>query len=239
MKIIKHLLWHSCSVSLLLCCFGLAWQIAKGIDYGYPWFYDMLAIDQHIATYAPQNRLHKDNFVTTEKAQHLQLFEDIATAINNGGIGLTQLHYRVDGVFYTLLTKDEVIHLQDVANLVDKGKRLWWVNLAVLSSLLVICYRYRLHKPSRRQRIWLVTTVTSLIVALFATFGFKKIFAYLHTLLFPPENPWFFYYQGSLMSTSMKAPDLFAVIGLLLLAITLAIFALLHCLLTKCTTSEK
>jgi len=62
------------------------------------------------------------------------------------------------------------------------------------------------------------------------------IFSALHVAVFPPENQWFFYYQDSLMTTLMKAPDIFFAIGAawgLLSAILFALLAVLLRLLSK------
>jgi len=59
----------------------------------------------------------------------------------------------------------------------------------------------------------------------------------LHVLIFPADHQWFFYYQDSLMSTLMKAPDLFAGIAvqIVLLALALYVFILagMHRLLKR------
>ena len=65
----------------------------------------------------------------------------------------------------------------------------------------------------------------------FSVFGFTDIFYYLHTLVFPENHQWFFYYQESLMSSLMKAPDLFAGIGLSLVVIALIIYVIIYRLL--------
>jgi hypothetical protein len=51
--------------------------------------------------------------------------------------------------------------------------------------------------------------------------GPVKAFYWLHTLVFPPGHEWFFYYEDSLMSTMMKAPDLFGYIALLWASLSL------------------
>jgi hypothetical protein len=48
------------------------------------------------------------------------------------------------------------------------------------------------------------------------------VFYGLHTWIFPPGHAWFFYYQDSLMTMMMKAPELFAYIALTLAVVSLA-----------------
>jgi hypothetical protein len=55
--------------------------------------------------------------------------------------------------------------------------------------------------------------------------GPRRVFYRMHEWVFPPENPWFFYYQDSLMSTMMKAPHLFGAIAPVLLALGLLLYA--------------
>jgi len=43
--------------------------------------------------------------------------------------------------------------------------------------------------------------------------GPVKVFYAAHNAVFPPGHEWFFYYQDSLMTTLMKAPDLFGFIA--------------------------
>jgi len=62
-------------------------------------------------------------------------------------------------------------------------------------------------------------------------FGFTDVFYYLHTLVFPDNHQWFFYYQESLMSSLMKAPDLFAGIAISLSVTAAIIYRIIYRLL--------
>jgi hypothetical protein len=75
-------------------------------------------------------------------------------------------------------------------------------------------------------------TIAALIAAVLII-GSKKVFYYLHTWIFPPEHPWFFYYQDSLMTTLMKAPDLFGLIAALLLALWLLLWGATLFMITR------
>jgi uncharacterized membrane protein len=71
----------------------------------------------------------------------------------------------------------------------------------------------------------LLATAAAVVAVL--AIGARQVFYWLHELVFPPDHPWFFYYQDSLMSTMMKAPYLFGAIAVVLLLLGLAIYAAL------------
>ena len=63
-----------------------------------------------------------------------------------------------------------------------------------------------------------VSLLTLLVIALLLTVvivavGPHDVFTALHEFVFPEDHQWFFYYQDSLMTTLMKAPDIFFAIG--------------------------
>jgi hypothetical protein len=49
----------------------------------------------------------------------------------------------------------------------------------------------------------------------------------MHILVFPDDHQWFFYYQDSLMSTLMKAPDLFAGIAIQIVLVGLVLYGVM------------
>ena len=57
--------------------------------------------------------------------------------------------------------------------------------------------------------------------------GAKRVFYSLHDLIFPAEHQWFFYYQDSLMSTMMKAPDFFAYVAAALAVLAIGLLWLI------------
>ena len=50
----------------------------------------------------------------------------------------------------------------------------------------------------------------------------------LHEWIFPDNHQWFFYYQESLMTVLMKAPDLFGAISVLIALLAIPIYLLLN-----------
>src|SRR5690606_20238475 len=68
-----------------------------------------------------------------------------------------------------------------------------------------------------------VLVILALTVLLIGT---TKVFYWLHIKVFPDEHEWFFFYQDSLMTTLMKAPDLFGFISVLLIGVFIVLWAL-------------
>ncbi|MBU2885034.1 DUF1461 domain-containing protein [Gilvimarinus agarilyticus] len=204
----------------------MAWNLLAAGNFGYGAAYQWLEIDQHIASYGPENR-NRSHFALTDKDQHIELFQQINAAVHGAPQDLNDIYFHPSqGASQTLLTKPEVVHLTDVAHLIDKVYTLGWIALTAMIICLPILYYHRapLPRPSR--------VLASVLGAMGATFalvmllGPKHVFYTLHTWIFPPEHPWFFYYQDSLMTTLMKAPDLFGFIAALLLGLWLILWAL-------------
>lgn len=218
------LLLPACALAAL----WIAWRCLAPADFLYPVFYDWLGIDAHIAEFAPQNR-YKSGFEDTSRDERLRLFSAIVTAIEDSGRGLESLQYRdADGrMLDRLLRAPEIGHLQDVANLVDKARVAGWIAVgwSVLHLLLIRMLGWQV--PSFGRLLGASVAVTAAGLALVMVIGPKRVSSVLHELVFPPEHPWFFYYQDSLMSTMMKAPDLFGAIALALLALALVFYAAL------------
>lgn len=218
-------LWIVFLVCHWLVCGFVAWNLLASGDFAYSAAYRWLDIDQHIATYAPQNR-NRNNFALTDKAQHLELFHQINLAVHRAPETLEQIRfYPARGESQTLLTPAEVGHLTDVARLIDKLYQLGWCACIALSLSGVLLWHRQAPLP-RPGRV-VASVIGTLIAALVLVFaiGPKKVFYYWHTWAFPPDHPWFFYYQDSLMTTLMKAPDLFGFIAVLLLGLWLILWA--------------
>lgn len=212
MRILHYTLITVCS---FLTALFIAWLLLLPINYGYSLFYQWLNISDHIQTFAPQNRMGKTGFEQTSATDHHQLFADISKAVNNSGEGLRELSYQVDGQSRILLTDAEATHLEDVAKLVDVMMPIGWAVLA-LWVLLVITAKIRgTALPTLGYSLITLIIVAILLLALVFAIGPHTIFKAFHELVFPPENQWFFYYQDSLMTTLMKAPDIFFAITVL------------------------
>lgn len=212
-RIIENSITGLFVVCMLWTAFFLAWGSLRVVDFAYPALYRVLDIDAHIALYGPQNRF-KHGFETTSRSQRLALFGEIVNAIQSGGRGLEDIRYTDGrGRSIALLRQPEVVHLRSVARLID---RLAWVSWAMLGGLLASLAVMRAARvpPPGAARIarWSVGVVAAAALFVFA-YGAENVFNTLHVWVFPADEQWFFYYQESLMTTLMKAPDIFAAIA--------------------------
>lgn len=205
-----------------------AWMTSASLGYGYSFWYGFYESEQHIARYAPLNRF-RQGFETTSVSDHKAVFQQIVDSIHNDGKGLEDISYTYAGQTIPLLHRAEIIHLQDVANLINQ---LHAVSLILLLIFLVLyithlkSYRRYGSLINGRNQLLIMSIWASLITLLFLIVGAKTIFYEMHILIFPDDHQWFFYYQDSLMSTLMKAPDLFAGIAVQILLIGLLLFSL-------------
>lgn len=215
---------------------ALAWTLLSAIDFGYPLLYDALDIDRHIERYGPENR-YRQGFATTTHAERQALFAAIVAAINRGGEGLREIAYRpaTGGGPVPLLREPEVVHLAHVAHLIGI-LRLAGLAGAGWLALTVLALR-RAGRPLGGRALWLGGGVVIALAGIFAWAGFDPggWFDHLHEWVFPPGHQWFFYYQESLMTTLMKAPDLFGPMGAALVTLTLTLLAGLLWLARHCT----
>lgn len=206
----------------LLGALFVAWRLVASVDYLYPALYEPAGIGAHIDRFAPENR-YRNGFAKTTRDERQRLFAAIGRSIRDDGRGLESLSYHDPSGqrLGSLLRPPEIVHLRDVARLVGILELAGMVALLVLALQIVVLRRRRRRLPPARRMLmmtgagFLVTVIAVLLI------GAKKVFYALHDLIFPAENQWFFYYQDSLMSTMMKAPDFFAYV-----AATLAVIAI-------------
>ncbi len=205
-----------------------AWMVNAQLGYGYSWLYHAYDTDQHIAKYAPQNRF-RAGFETTLVAEHKAAFQSIVDSVHDDGKGLADIQYRSSGKGVPLLHQAEIIHLQDVANLINELHNLavvifllWW--LLIFWQVFLIRKRVSYVRHSALGLVSVLTMLIMITLVVFMVWGAKAIFYQLHIMIFPADHQWFFYYQDSLMSTLMKAPDLFAGIAMQILGLSVVIF---------------
>ena len=210
----RSLLWAILLLSALPASLLAGWQLLVSADFLYPLWYDVIGIDRTIAEYGPKNR-YRDHFELTTREERTRLFAAIVAAIHDGGQGLETLTYHDarGNPVAPLLRPPEITHLRDVARLVDSLYRLGLGAAMVWLIALVWLWRLRLPPPPLGRYfagLGLVAVVSTLAVI---AIGTKKVFYTAHTLIFPAGHQWFFYYEESLMTMLMKAPDLFAAIA--------------------------
>jgi uncharacterized membrane protein len=239
---VRQVIWCVVAVILLTFSLGISWQISKTTNFLYSFWYQTLHIDEVIKKNVPKNTQGKRDFPVDNFQLHEKMFAEIVDAIHQQGnqednqLGklpsntLSKISYvNHQSISKALLTKSEVVHLQDVANLLRSVEKLWWVNLLILLGMIFFYCRKEQTisvnsirvMPTGKQKIISLLSFIILLVAILSIWGFTEVFYYLHTVVFPENHQWFFYYRDSLMATLMKAPDIFSAIAAQLLLIAL------------------
>ena len=225
-KSLKNVLWPLYTFTLLISATLIAWHLLAQFDFAYPQAYKLLKIDRHIAKFAPQNR-YREQFELTTQDEHFQLFSEILSSIQNNGKGLATISYSHNGNSSPLLRKAEVVHLERVAKLVD---RFYWLGTASIVMSILLFLLIKRIKPARLKLKQILAGILVVVLSgsvILFVIGPKTSFHWLHTQIFPAGDQWFFYYQDSLMTTLLKAPDLFGFMGALLVITALLIYSCL------------
>ena len=166
-------------------------------------------------------------FEYTSKSEQVQLFAGIVYAIQSKGEGLSQLSYNSKDNQTTLLTEAEIIHLQDVANLVATFKSIALICLVLIIFVIAVMFITKTPIAKLKNQLLGGLAFIAALVLLILVVGPTKVFYLGHELIFPNNHQWFFYYEESLMSTMMKAPALFGPIATQLLLLTMIFWVLL------------
>jgi len=237
--IFRQLLWCTFTIALLIFSLGISWQVSKSNNFFYGFWYQSLQINSVISKNVRINTQGKRDFPINDVQLHEEKFADIVRAIHQQGDGLAEISYlNQHGSSQKLLTKSEVVHLQDVANLLNSLTIVWWGNLFFLLGLLIFYCRQASNiiisqgmpkaqvsslsiMPNAKQKLIALSIFALLVIAILSVWGFTQVFYYLHTVVFPVEHQWFFYYRDSLMASIMKAPDIFAAIAAQLMLVAL------------------
>jgi uncharacterized membrane protein len=218
------LYWSVFAGALLVAGLFVSWQALAGFDFAYLVWHEVLGIGDTVARYAPENRW-RQGFEHTTPIERARLFGAIVDAIHADGRGLADLRYHdPEGrELGRLLRPPEIVHLRDVARLVRWFEIAGIVALALVMALtLEARWRRRLLPPARRFLGVGAALVGGVLIVLLAA-GPVEVFYALHELVFPPDHEWFFWYEESLMSMLMQAPNLFGFIAVAWLALTLVI----------------
>lgn len=232
LQIILHLvlLWPS--------ALWLAWIVLSQANFLYPLDYRLLTIPETIEKYVPQNRYGKENFIETNVKEHIRLFAAITHAVNHNGHGLSELHYfapdgRDLGVF---LTHDEVTHLTDVSHVVEIGKDVGKITFMAWLILIGLGFWRKKALPGLLSFATGTAATVFIVTATVFVVGPMRVFGDFHRSVFPANHPWFFYYQDSLMTTFMQAPNLFGLIALWWLILTCLFLLMLWSLASRLMT---
>ena len=208
--------WVVFLVLTLVVALTISWALWAQVDFAYPWLHNHAGMAENIAYYGPRNAI-RPAFEQTTTQERMRLFHGIVQAIQQHGVGLESMVYHdAQGKpINTLLTLPEIVHLQDVANLLDKLKQGALVALFGWVLMLVWLLQSRQVLPTRKQLL-LGMAGLGLVVGLVLALGAVPVFYQLHQWVFPAGHQWFFYYEQSLMSMMMQAPDLFGYIAVML-----------------------
>jgi len=213
-------------LSSLLIAIWASWHLLAQANFLYPLWYEQGGIKENIAQYASENRYRPDFELTTDD-ERKQLFAGIVTAIQHQGEGLKWLTYENKTGKIPLLREPEILHLQDVANLITFLNKLLLGIFILWMALSMALFAKRAAFPSLKQAGLFLIGLTFTIAGILINYGAENVFYDFHRWVFPDNHEWFFYYQDSLMSTMMKAPHLFAYIAASLSLVAAIVFSLI------------
>jgi len=228
----QRMLSLSYALLTLLVALFISWVLLAKQNFWYGFWHDTVGIAEGIEQYGPQNR-YKSGFADTTREQRVDLFSQINRSVHRSGMGLREIRYQSpsSGGIQALLRDPEVVHLQDVANLIDV--LFWPVFIAVflwmgVSGYLILAVQLL---PSPKQQFRSVAFILVPIAIGVLLVGPETVFNTLHEWVFPDGHDWFFFYQDSLMSTMMRAPRLFGWIAMAWVLIAVMVFVGLQLLL--------
>lgn len=211
----------------------LSWHLCSLADFFYPFFYNLLDISSHIDHFAPKN-LYKSGFALTSDSERFRLFSEIVNGVQHRGVSLGEIRYFTGTEYHTLLRAPEVIHLLDVRLLINRFYLigLWCGAFYAASLLYLLILSQRSHRLAQNKKAeyprWLFKLAALFAAAaLLIWIGPTRVFYTFHEWVFPSDHQWMFSYQESLMTTLMKAPDIFAAIAIAVVVGALLIGALL------------
>lgn len=221
--------WSIYSLCGFICAVFFSWVILAQCQFGYSLLHSVMNIEAHIQKYGPQNRYKKD-FAKTDRDEQIRLFTAINDSIHDDGEGLGAIRYhRGDGKeIGVLLRKAEVLHLQDVARLINVFQYVAIAALLLWAGLIALSRYTNIERPTVKQQSLSILATCAVATVLILAIGPVTVFYWFHELIFPAEHEWFFYYQDSLMTTLMKAPDLFGAIAIFIVLLALVIFISLN-----------
>lgn len=233
--IIAHLRWPLLVAAVLVASLFVTWRALAAFDFAYPGLHGLLDIEATVAEYAPRNEQRR-GFERTDAREHARLFGAIVAAVRDHGEGLASIVYHTPRgePIGQLLTAAEIEHLQDVARLVTMFERLGWLSLVLLVALSLAAGLRRERPPSPLALLSGLGIVIAVGTAAVFLLGPVEVFYWLHTRIFPPDHQWFFWYEESLMSTLMQAPNLFGAIAVLWLVPALLLAAAVLAALIRC-----
>jgi hypothetical protein len=223
------------AIAVFFICLVLSWHFLSKANFFFDTLYDMHQIESHIAEFAPQNRQNRINFELTSKNERIRIVGKILRTVNSKGVGLETIKYfNTDGVPVNLfLTLAEVEHLKDVSVLVHLMNSIAFILMIIFIIIFSLAWRYKTTTPSLLMLTCSMVGFVIIATGCIIFIGPQIVFNELHEWVFADKSEWHFYYQDSLMTTLLKAPDTFATIAILMTAIALIFWLLIFCLTKK------
>jgi hypothetical protein len=223
------------AIAVFFICLVLSWHFLSKANFFFDTLYDMHQIESHIAEFAPQNRQNRINFELTSKNERIRIVGKILRTVNAKGVGLETIKYfNTDGVPVNLfLTLAEVEHLKDVSVLVHLMNSIAFILIIIFIIIFSLAWRYKTTTPSLLMLTCSMVGFVIITTGCIIFIGPQIVFNELHEWVFADKSEWHFYYQDSLMTTLLKAPDTFATIAILMTAIALIFWLLIFCLTKK------
>jgi uncharacterized membrane protein len=229
------------TISSFVCALFISWVLMASIDFAYPILHDGMDITQHTEKYGPQNR-YRNNFENTDRSERIRLFSAINDSIHSQGDSLAKIEYydkttlkRIDSLLHT----SEIIHLKDVAALIDAFRFTALACFIIWAGLVMFLYKKNIPPPNLKQQTLSTLVLIIISALLILAIGPVTVFYAFHEWLFPANHKWFFYYQESLMTVLMKAPFLFGYIAILITLLTIPIFIIINMLTIKFLNNSK
>ena len=223
------------AIAVFVICLVLSWHFLSKVNFFFDTLYDMHQIESHIAEFAPQNRQNRSNFELTSKNERIRIVGEILRTVNSKGVGLETIKYfNTDGVPVNLfLTLAEVDHLEDVSVLVHFMNSIAFILIIIFIIIFSLAWRYKTTTPSLLMLTCSMASFVIITTGCIILMGPQIVFNELHRWVFGDKSEWHFYYQDSLMTTLLKAPDTFATMAILMTAIALIFWLLIFCLTKK------
>ncbi len=236
-EVLQQAGWFVVLLSVVVAALLLSWFLWANWDYGFEFWYDFYAIESHIDRYGPQNR-YILGLDAVSPAEHMRLFSEISYAVSHHGAGLADISFEYQGKQQQLLRAPEIVHLEDVAHLIDNLRVLLYVSSMIVIAGSAWLLFLKVQTEWQIQSIILAGVALSIAVWLWLV-GPKEVFYQIHIWVFPPDHDWFFYYQDSLMSTLMKAPYLFGGIATIIALAGSVVMSMYVFLLNRLSTQNK
>ena len=217
----ENSVWAIIILAVFLFSSVISWFALAQLNFLYEVWHDRGGVAEHIEKFAPQNK-YKIGFGETSAQERKRLFAEIIHALHLRGEGLRELKYQSPNgqKIDVLLREPEVVHLEDVARLVGLIKPVGVGSLLIGLCCLAWLYFRKSTFPPIKVLLVYGGGFFMLLVLIGNIWGPTALFYQLHRWVFPDGHQWFFYYQDSLMSTMMMAPDMFGYIAVCLAAIS-------------------